>query len=57
MVDAHATRHFDADNLSWELFADASNLTNQVARVHTSFLKNSVILPGRSVGFGVRVFF
>lgn len=57
LVDAHATRHFDAGNLSWELFADASNLTNQVARVHTSFLKDSVMLPGRSVGFGVRLFF
>lgn len=57
LVDAHATRHFDAGNLSWELFADATNLTNQVARVHTSFLKDSVMLPGRSVGFGVRVFF
>lgn len=57
LVDAHATRHFDAGNLSWELFADASNLTNQVARVHTSFLKDAVILPGRAISFGVRVFF
>lgn len=57
LVDAHATRHFDAGNLSWELFADASNLTNQVARVHTSFLKDAVMLTGRSVAFGVRVFF
>ncbi len=57
LVDAHATRHFDAGNLSWELFADASNLTNQVARVHTSFLKDAVVLPGRAVSFGVRMFF
>ena len=57
LVDAHATRHFDAGNVSWELFADASNLTNQDARVHTSFLKDAVMLPGRSVAFGVRVFF
>ncbi|MFT4179661.1 MAG: TonB-dependent receptor [Thermomonas sp.] len=57
LVDAHASRHFDAGNLSWELFADASNLTNQIARVHTSFLKDAVMLPGRSVGFGVRLFF
>lgn len=57
LVDAHATRHFDAGNLSWELFADATNLTNQDARVHTSFLKDAVMLPGRSVAFGVRVFF
>ena len=57
LVDAHAARHFDAGNVSWEVFADASNLTNQVARVHTSFLKDTVMLPGRSVAFGVRVFF
>ena len=57
LVDAHMTRHFDADAFSWELFADASNLTNQHARVHTSFLKDAVLLPGRSVSFGVRVFF
>lgn len=57
LVDAHATRHFDTDNLSWELFADASNLTNQIAQVHTSFLKDQVRLPGRSVAFGVRLFF
>ena len=57
LVDAHASRHFDAGNLGWEVFADATNLTNQVARVHTSFLKDAVMLPGRSVGFGVRLFF
>ncbi len=57
LVDAHATRHFDTGNLSWELFADATNLTNQDARVHTSFLKDAVMLPGRSVAVGVRVFF
>jgi iron complex outermembrane receptor protein len=57
LVDAHASRHVDAGNLSWEVFADATNLTNQVARVHTSFLKDAVMLPGRSVGFGVRLFF
>lgn len=57
LVDAHLSRHFDTGNISWELFADGTNLTNQVARVHTSFLKDQVMLPGRSVGFGVRVFF
>ena len=57
LVDAHAARHFDTGNVSWEVFADASNLTNQIARVHTSFLKDEVMLPGRSLGFGVRVFF
>lgn len=57
LIDAHAAKHFDTGSVSWELFADGSNLTNQVARVHTSFLKDAVALPGRSVAFGVRVFF
>ncbi|RZA15093.1 MAG: TonB-dependent receptor, partial [Lysobacteraceae bacterium] len=57
LVDAHLTRHFDAGQLSWEVFADAGNLTNREARVHTSFLKDAVTLPGRSVAFGVRLYF
>ncbi len=57
MVDAHAAYHVDSDRFGWELFVDGSNLTDQVARVHTSFLKDQVVLPGRSFEFGVRVFF
>ena len=57
LVDAHASRHFDTGNISWEVFAQASNLTNQEARVHTSFLKDAVQLPGRAMNFGVRLFF
>ncbi|WP_246064629.1 TonB-dependent receptor [Pseudoluteimonas lycopersici] len=57
MIDAHAARHFDTGNVGWELFVDGTNLTNQVGRVHTSFLKDDVELPGRSFDVGVRVFF
>jgi len=57
LVDAHLAYHWDAGNLGYELFLDGNNLTDQVARVHTSFLKDSVVLPGRGVDFGVRVFF
>ncbi|MBW8807535.1 MAG: TonB-dependent receptor [Lysobacter sp.] len=57
LVDAHMAYHWDAGNLGYEVFLDGTNLTDQVARVHTSFLKDSVILPGRGVDFGVRVFF
>ena len=39
------------------VFLDASNLTDREARPHTSFLKELVPLPGRSLAFGVRVFF
>lgn len=57
LVDAHLAYHWDAGNLGYELFLDGNNLTNEEARVHTSFLKDTVVLPGRGVDFGVRVFF
>ncbi len=57
LVDAHFAYHFDATKLSWEVFVDANNLTDKVGRVHTSFLKDVVVLPGRNFSAGVRVFF
>lgn len=58
LVDAHLAWHRDfGSRAAWEVFVDGSNLTDQIARVHTSFLKDAVALPGRSVSFGVRLFF
>lgn len=57
MVDAHLAYHIDAGSTSWEVFLDGNNLLNRDARVHTSFLKDDVMLPGRNGTFGVRVFF
>ena len=57
MVDAHVAYHVDSGNTAWEVFLDGNNLTNQDARVHTSFLKDDVMLPGRNASFGVRLFF
>lgn len=58
LVDAHLAWHRDfGGRAAWEVFVDGSNLTDQIARVHTSFLKDAVALPGRSVSFGVRLFF
>lgn len=58
LVDAHIAWHRDGeDGRAWEVFVDGSNLTNREARPHTSFLKDLVPLPGRSIGFGVRAFF
>mgnify|MGYP001014322981 CR=1 FL=1 len=56
-VDAHFAYHWDTPTLGWEVFADGTNLTDQAGRVHTSFLKDNVVLPGRGVAAGVRVFF
>ena len=57
LVNAHVAYHVDNDRYGWELFLDGSNLSDEVARVHTSFLKDTVVMPGRGVSAGVRVFF
>ncbi|HEY9253033.1 MAG TPA: TonB-dependent receptor [Stenotrophomonas sp.] len=57
LVDAHVAYHLDSGSTAWEVFLDGNNLTNQDARVHTSFLKDDVMLPGRNATFGVRLFF
>ena len=58
LVDAHVAWHRDtAAGNAWEVFVDGSNLLDEEARVHTSFLKDVAPLPGRGVAFGVRAFF
>jgi len=57
LVDAHVAWHIDRDDTAWEVFLDGNNLADQDARVHTSFLKDDVMLPGRNWSFGVRAFF
>jgi iron complex outermembrane receptor protein len=56
-VTAHLSYGFDTGRAQWELFLDGNNLTNQVARAATSFLKDRAPLPGRTVAFGVRAYF
>lgn len=57
LVDAHLAWHVDHERVGWELFLDATNLSDEEARVHTSFLKDVAPLPGRAIAFGVRAFF
>ncbi len=57
LVDAHFAWHWDTDDYGWEVFVDGRNLGDVDARVHTSFLKDNVVLPGRNFGLGVRLFF
>ncbi|MFT3756893.1 MAG: TonB-dependent receptor [Pseudoxanthomonas sp.] len=57
LVDAHVAWHIDSGTTAWEVFLDGNNLADQEARVHTSFLKDEVMLPGRNWSFGVRAFF
>lgn len=58
LVDAHVAWHGDtAAGNGWEVFLDGSNLLDEEARAHTSFLKDVAPLPGRGVAFGMRMFF
>ncbi|NOT89104.1 MAG: TonB-dependent receptor [Lysobacter sp.] len=57
LIDAHFAWHWDVNDYGGEVFVDGSNLGDVDARVHTSFLKDNVVLPGRNFGLGVRLFF
>ena len=58
LVNANLAWHLDtAGGNAWELFVDGSNLLDEEARPHTSFLKDLAPLPGRNVSAGVRLFF
>jgi len=57
MINAGGAYHWDVGDVGWEAFVDARNLTDQQARVHTSFLKDVVELPGRGIALGLRVQF
>jgi iron complex outermembrane receptor protein len=41
----------------WEVFVLGRNLTDQDARVHTSFIKDRAPLPGRNIALGIRAWF
>lgn len=45
------------DSLDWTFFTRLTNITDEEARVHTSFLKDRAPLPGRSLTLGVRATF
>ena len=45
------------DGKAWEVFVDGRNLTDRLAREHTSQLRNYTVLAGRGVAFGIRAWF
>ena len=57
LVGADLSYRFTVNRIEGELFARGSNLTNEDARVSTSFLKDIAPLPGRGVTLGVRFTF
>lgn len=57
LVGADADYTLVVKGVSYDFFARGTNLTNEEARVHTSFLKDFAPLPGRGVTVGVRAVF
>jgi len=57
ILGASAGYRFFAGGLSHELLATGSNLGDEVGRVHTSFLKDRIILPGRNISLAYRLRF
>ena len=57
LVDVNASYYTQIQSLDTEWYMRGRNLTNEEARVHTSFLKDLAPLPGRSLELGVRLRF
>ncbi len=54
MVDANVNYHFSLGQHDLAVYLKATNLTDEYAQVHTSFLKDLTPLAGRSVALGLR---
>jgi iron complex outermembrane receptor protein len=57
LVNAQVAYHWDTQTFGWEAYLQGSNLTDEEARLHTSFLKDVAPLMGRNLSAGLRVFF
>ena len=57
LIDASIQYEFNHTGIDWVVFAKGNNLTDEEARVHTSFLKDKAPLPGRNLTLGVRAYF
>lgn len=54
LLDASVSYRFAVGSSQLTAYLKGQNLTNELVRVHTSFLKDIAPLPGRSVALGVR---
>lgn len=57
LLEASINYRIPSAGADWILFAKGTNLTDQRARVHTSFIKDFSLLPGRGLTVGVRTQF
>ena len=53
-VDLYADYHLELGSAEWLFYANADNLLDEEIRNHTSFLKDVVPEPGRSIRLGIR---
>jgi iron complex outermembrane receptor protein len=56
-VAASFNYYVSLDNTDLTFYLKGNNLTNELARVHTSFLKDDAPLPARSFVLGAKVSF
>jgi iron complex outermembrane receptor protein len=54
IVSAAFNYYLSLDDVDLTIFARANNLTNELARVHSSFLKDDAPLPARSFVLGIK---
>jgi iron complex outermembrane receptor protein len=54
LLDANVSYYFDLGEQQLAVYLKGQNLTDEDARVHTSFLNDKAPLPGRSLGLGIR---
>ena len=57
LVDASITYDIPLGDIDLSVYLRGENLTDEEARVHTSFLKDIAPRPGRNFAFGVRGYF
>lgn len=57
LLDASVQYEFNKSNVDWIFYVRGENLTDEEARVHTSFLKSLAPLPGRNLTIGMRAVF
>lgn len=57
LLSAYVSYRLVYGRVAYDLFARGSNLTNEAARMSTSFLKDIAPLPGRSLTAGLRASF
>ncbi len=53
LLNLYASYQLQTKGADWTLFVKGNNLTNELARVHTSFLKDRAPLSGIGIEFGI----